>query len=286
MKNLKRLSLLLISLSSACALYAAEPVIELWKGVKMPGTACTEAEVVQGAQTKNDRGYQFVSVPTLEFFKAESEKPTAAIIICPGGGYGHLAYGKEGTEIARFLNESGVNCFVLKYRIPNNRDGALQDAQRALRLVRQNAKAWNVDPNKVGIMGFSAGGHLSARTSTNFDTDSYEALDKADKLSARPDFTVLVYPAYCADNNTYELKPEIRISEKTPPAFIIQSVDDKHYVGSAIGYFLALKKFGVNADLHLFAVGGHGYGLREKTKPVGTWGDTLTTWLKFNKLAE
>ncbi len=285
MKNLQNLILLLASLIFTCALAAQEPVIELWKGVKMPGTACTEAEVLKGKREDNNLFYTFVSVPTLQFFRAESENPTAAIIICPGGGYKRLAYSLEGIEIANFFKKVGVSCFILKYRIPNNKDGALQDAQRALRLVRQNAKAWNIDPNKVGILGFSAGGHLSARTSTNFDTNSYEALDEADKLSARPDFTALIYPAYCADSS-YTLAPEIKVSEKTPPAFIMQTQDDKPYVDSSVGYFLALKKFGVNADLHIFSVGGHGYGLREKTKPVGTWGDTLATWLKFNKLAE
>lgn len=285
---MKKINILLATLLCAafCPAFAGAPVVEIWKGVKMPGTATDQPEKRGGDPQKDNHGYQFVSVPTLEVFPAETGKPSGALIICPGGGYGHLAYGKEGTQVAKFLSSNGITCFVLKYRIPQNRDGAFQDAQRAVRLVRKNAGRWNVDPAKIGIMGFSAGGHLSARTSTNGSEESYQPLDAADKVSPRPDFTVLIYPAYIGDNNTYELKPEIRVDEHTPRAFIVQTQDDTSYIGSSIGYYLALKKLNIPADLHLYAAGGHGYGLLEKSKPVSSWGGLLVDWLKFNKFAD
>lgn len=275
-----------------CALWAAlasaaqEGVREfgLWNGVKMPGKSAG-GEKSSGERGKPNEGFQRVSTPTLRFYKADSADPVAAVIICPGGGYGHLAYGKEGTAIAEFLSGAGVSCFVLKYRIPGDRDAAFQDAQRAVRLVRKNAEKWNIDPDKVGIMGFSAGGHLSARVSTNFDAPSYEPLDAADSLSARPNFTVLIYPAYLADSRTLALSPEIRVTKGAPRAFIVQTMDDTAYEASSVGYFLALRREGVPADFHMFEKGGHGYGLNHRAMPVAAWGEMLRSWLKFNGYA-
>lgn len=284
MKIFKQFIVLVLSLFAFQQSFCQSEFIEVWKGVKMPGSATDQPEKLQGNPKKDDHGYQFVSKPTLEFFAAKSKSVTGAVIICPGGGYGHLAYGKEGTEIAKFLSEQGINCFVLKYRIPQNRDGAFQDAQRALRLIRHNAAKWKIDRNKVGIMGFSAGGHLSARTSTNYAEESYKALDAADKLSAKPDFTVLIYPAYLANNNTYELSPEIHVDKESPMAFISHTQDDAPYIASSIGYYLALKKNKVSAELHIYSEGGHGYGFRIKDKPVSNWGNALVDWLKLKKL--
>ena len=237
-----------------------------------------------------------VSKPTLEFFKAKSDNPTVLVVVCPGGGYGVIAYGHEGTEIAEWLNSQGVSALVLKYRVPNNPMGALMDAQRAIRTARANAKEWNVDPNKIAVMGFSAGASLSARASTNYAKKLYEPIDNIDGLSARPDGTILIYPAYCDEpgnekrwknsknpghdyNGMYRLAGELPVTKDTPPAFIVQTLDDG-LVNSAISYFLALKELKVPASVHIFQSGGHGYALRKLDKPVDEWKDLLATWLK------
>ena len=302
MRNL----LAIFALLFAASAFAQDFKVKVWDGVKMPGTVCIEKDSpkisfdeakaqlgenlnkTSGQYGQGNEGVQRVVEPTLRCFSAKSEsgKPMPAIILCPGGGYAHLAMGHEGNEIAKFLAEGGTTCFVLAYRIPgNNRESALMDVQRAIRLVRKNAKKWNVDPNKIGVMGFSAGGHLSANASTNYNREVYAPLDAADKLSARPDFTVLIYPAYLADKKTLALSPEIKVDKNTPPAFIAQTQGDRHYEMSSVGYMLALRAAGVPVDFHYFSAGEHGYGLREKAKPVKDWGELLRTWLKFNKLA-
>lgn len=310
MKSRILFSLALI-FSSAIS-YAQDFEMNVWEGVKMPGVVYIDKDnnngkVEQmelsdllakfpdnpnrssGQYGKGNEGFQRVIVPTLRFYKAktESQKPQPAIVICPGGGYAHLAYGKEGTDIANLLTANGTACFILAYRIPgNNREGALMDAQRAIRLIRKNAKKWNIDPNRIGIMGFSAGAHLSAHTSTNYNREVYAPIDDADKLSAKPDFTVLIYPAYLANKETLELSKEILVDKNTPKAFISQTQGDIHYEASSVGYALALRKAGVPVDFHYFHDAEHGYGLNEKVKPVKDWGELLKTWLKFNKLAD
>ena len=276
----------LVSLLLASAAFAQDFELKIWDGVKMPQKATATAEKKGGQYGADNESFQAVAEPTIRAYKAASDKPTAAIVICPGGGYMHLAYGKEGTTIAKFLQESGVTCFVLKYRIPGSRDSAFADAQRAIRLIRKNAKEWNVDPDRIGIMGFSAGAHLSARTSTNYDTNAYEPIDGVDKLSAKPNFTVLIYPAYLADKKTLELSEEIRVNKDTPQAFIVQTLDDNAYEASSVGYFLALRREGVKVDFHMFQKGGHGYGLNLKNEPVADWGVLLKKWLKFNGFAK
>ena len=207
-----------------------------------------------------------------------------------------LAYGHEGTEIAEWLNSKGIPALVLKYRVPNNPNGALMDAQRAIRTARANAKEWNIDPEKIAIMGFSAGASLSARASTRYGEKLYEPVDAADLLSARPDGTILVYPAYCDEagnekrwkkstrqrrdyNGMYEIAQELPVTKDTPPAFIVQTLDDG-LVNSAISYFLALKELKVPASVHIFQSGGHGYALRKLDKPVDEWKNLLGTWLE------
>lgn len=286
--RLIKLSAALFALAAALSsTFAQNEIVEIWKGVKMPGVATKMSEINSVDFERLSGGYRFVSNATVEFYPAKTENPVGAIVICPGGAYKILSYGKAGLHPAKFLSERGINCFVLKYRIPQNRDGAFQDAQRAIRIVRQNAEKWNLDPNKVGIMGFSAGGHLAARVSANSDEESYEPLDDADKFSAKPDFTVLVYPAYLSPKDSHELLPEIKVGADTPPAFISAAQDDVKNVRNAIGYYLSLKENNVPADLHMFAEGGHGYGIAENNnKPVCKWGELLAGWLKFNKYAE
>lgn len=200
---------LLIALSAfaAVSLTLASEKFDLWPEGKMPGKSAAEPESSKIEDTwigKKDKVLiiRNVSKPTLEFFKAKSDKPTGLVVVCPGGGYGVIAYGHEGTEIAEWLNSQGVSALVLKYRVPNNPMGALMDAQRAIRTARANAKEWNVDPNKIAVMGFSAGASLSARASTNYAKKLYEPIDNIDGLSARPDGTILIYPAYCDEPAT------------------------------------------------------------------------------------
>lgn len=220
----------------------------------------------------------------MRYFKAENNngEPTAAVLILGGGGYRQLALQKDAVPAAKLLSKNGLACFVLAYRLPDNRDGALQDALRAVRLIYKNAKKFNIDAEKIGVMGFSAGGHLAARLS-NEDMDFYEKLGGADSLPIA--FSVLIYPAYLADRETLELFPEIKASQKSPRAFIMQTQDDKAYEASSISYMLALRKFGVPVDFHYFHKGGHGYGLGIKGVPASAWTDLLLEWMRFNKFA-
>ncbi|MBS1804896.1 MAG: alpha/beta hydrolase [Acidobacteria bacterium] len=230
-----------------------------------------------------------VSVPTITYYapKSSSTSPAPAVVVFPGGGYQILAIDLEGTEVCDWLNEIGVACLLVKYRVPNTgpypkSPAALQDAQRSLGLARQHAKEWNIDPGKIGVLGFSAGAHLSAALSTHFDKRLYDKIDAADDLNCRPDFAFIIYPGYLANaeqnmaNNT-EIKP----TSQTPPSFIVQAEDDPVHVENATNYFLQLKAAKVSAELHIYAEGGHGYGLR-KTKPelpVTYWPGLAQAWL-------
>ncbi|MFO1005029.1 MAG: alpha/beta hydrolase [Planctomycetaceae bacterium] len=230
-----------------------------------------------------------VTVPTLSVYRPTEDKANGtAIIICPGGAYNILAWDKEGTEVAEWLNTLGVTGIVLKYRVPR-RNGepkgdppvaALQDAQRAVRLVRSKATEWKLDPAKIGLMGFSAGGHLAAWTSTNHDSLSYSASDDIDKLSGRPDFTVLIYPAYLVTPEMTALTPLIAVNEQTPPAFLAHAYDDGVPADNSVQYFLALKRSKVNAELHIYPSGGHGYGMRPSQHTVSSWPKRLEEWLR------
>ena len=227
-----------------------------------------------------------VSVPTLTLFKPQGKSNGAAVVVFPGGGYQILAIDLEGTEVCDWLNAAGVTCVLAKYRVPNTgpypkSPAALQDAQRAVSLVRQHASEWGIDPSRVGVLGFSAGGHLAAAISTHFDQRLYPAVDEADKLSCRPDFAVVVYPGYLAlaDKN-YAANADINPTSKTPPTFIVQAEDDPVHIENSTVYFLQLKNANVPAELHIYAAGGHGYGLRPQAGlPVTTWPQSVETWL-------
>ena len=220
-----------------------------------------------------------INIPSMTVYRADrADKQAApAVMVCPGGGYKILAIDLEGTEMAQWLNSIGFTAIVLKYTVPDNRDAALQDAQRAMGLIRLHSKEWNINPDRLGVMGFSAGGHLSARLSTTYATRSYPPVDEADRLSCRPDFTILGYPAYLGDDS-YSLAKDIAVTTNTPPAFIVQTQDDK-FIDNSITYYLALKKLNIPAELHLFPVGHHGYGLRPSEYPVSCWSELCTKWL-------
>ena len=234
-----------------------------------------------------------VSVPTITVYKPAKEKDTGtAVLICPGGGYSILAMDLEGTEVAEWLNSIGVTGIVLKYRVPRRKDqekhlAPLQDAQRAMSLVRRHADDWGIAKDRIGILGFSAGGHLSATASTNFDRRAYEPIDEVDQLSCRPDFTVLVYPAYLTGEGaaaSKELAPEIRVTAETPPAFFAHAGDDRISPENSIAMYLALKRAGVPAELHVYSSGGHGFGLRPSEQQCSTWPQSCERWLRSRGL--
>jgi acetyl esterase/lipase len=232
-----------------------------------------------------------VSTPTLAVYKPAPDNDTgAAVLVCPGGGYHILAMDLEGTEVCEWLNSVGVTGVLLKYRVPR-REGQpshaapLQDAQRAMGLVRHQAKELGIDPHRIGVLGFSAGGHLAAALSNIFQERTYPVVDDADKESCRPDFAVLIYPAYLTKDNQGEvLAPEMTVSSNTPPTFIAMAEDDPVKVENALVYFKALKDAKVPAAMHLYPSGGHGYGLRRTEQEITTWPDRVADWMRSSGL--
>ena len=219
-----------------------------------------------------------VSKPTLTFYPAPADQNSgAAVVIFPGGGYHILAMDLEGTEIAEWLNSVGVSAVVVKYRVPA-RSGhprhelPLQDAQRAFGLVRQHAAEWGINPKRIGVTGFSAGAHLSAVLCSQYERRAYPTVDESDAVSCRPDFAMLIYPAYLTvPKEGDKIAPELTINSSTPPTFLVQSEDDGVRPENSLYYYLALKQAKVPAELHLYPSGGHGYGLRPTSKAVTTW---------------
>ena len=244
-----------------------------------------------------------VSRPTMTVYAPKGRNTGVAVVVFPGGGYQVLAMDLEGTEICDWLTSRGITCVLLKYRVPNSGptkvDGhryypkvqtALQDAQRTLRLVRQHAAQWGVDPRKIGVIGFSAGGHLVAAVSTHFAQRTYPPVDAADTLSCRPDFAIAVYPGHLwahedeshatRKEEDLSLRPDIRVRADTPPTFLLQAENDEvDGVQQSLAYYVALHKAGVPTELHLYAKGGHAFGLRATNLPIGRWPELVEQWL-------
>lgn len=263
---------------SVSAAWAEQPVVPLWPEGKMPLKTSDAPERVTPSKDDIIR-LTDVNVPSLTVFSApDTGKPHPAVMICPGGGYGILAWNHEGTEVAQWLNKQGFSAFVLKYRVPKNRDAAFCDAQRAMGVIRFKAQSFNIDPHQLGIIGFSAGAHLSVRTSTDFKKRFYAPVDEADAQPSRPDFAMIIYPAYLFRDG-YAMAPELPVTADVPPTFLVQAEDDRSYVDSSIAYFIALKAVKVPAELHLFPNGGHGYGLRHRGKATDVWPGLAETWL-------
>lgn len=227
-----------------------------------------------------------VSMPTLTVYAPQGKNTGAAVVVFPGGGYHILAIDLEGTEVCDWLNSAGITCVLVKYRVPDSgpypkSSAALQDAQRALGMVRSRAAEWQIDPKRIGVLGFSAGAHLAAALSTHFDQRLYDPIDAADQVSCRPDFAVIVYPGYLAlAEQDFAPNSEIHVTERTPPSFIVQAEDDPVHVENSTVYFLALKNAKVPAEMHIYANGGHGYGLRRTELPVTDWPKLVETWLR------
>jgi len=273
--------------------------LNVWPDGKMPGHGAPKPEEITPPNSDNVIHVNNVSTPTLTLYKAPgASSPAPAMIVCPGGGYGTLAYNKEGTEISAWLNSLGITAVVLKYRVPGNRDGAFEDIERAMRVVRSHASEWSINPDKLGIIGFSAGGHLCARLSTNYDEAAYSPIDDIDKLSAKPTFVALIYPAYLAKKLPPNKKPgetapppipddpdfktvatELKISAAIPPTFIAQAEDDRSFIMGTKAYFAALQAAKVPSDFAVYPKGGHGYGLRSDSD-VKNWPDRCAAFLK------
>jgi acetyl esterase/lipase len=260
-----------------------------------------------------------VSRPTMTIYSPKGKNTGAAVVVFPGGGYRILAIDLEGTEVCDWLTSKGITCVLLKYRVPGNegypkstpypKSGpypespvALEDAQRTLGQVRFHAAEWHIDPHKIGVLGFSAGGHLSAAMSTHFDKRLYPAVDGADKESCRPDFAVVIYPGHLslsaaqsdaklgarkfvvphpanADKELW-LNPEVPVTKQTPPTLLLQAEDDHvDNVNDSLAYYIALKKAGVPVEMHLYAQGGHAFGLRRTKFPITGWPQLVETWL-------
>jgi acetyl esterase/lipase len=234
-----------------------------------------------------------VSKPTITLYRPSPQKDTgASVVVCPGGGYTILAMDLEGTEICEWFNSIGVTGVLLKYRVPT-RPGddkhllPLQDAQRALGLVRFHAREWNLDPKRIGVLGFSAGGHLTAYLSTSFDKRAYDAVDAADQVSCRPDFSMPIYPAYLVlKDQDNKIAPDLNVTTNTPPTILIQAEDDGVRVENSLFYYLALKNARVPVEMHLYPDGGHGYGLRPSDKLVTGWPKRAEEWLRGSGLLE
>lgn len=231
-----------------------------------------------------------VTVPTLTVYAPPKDKQNGtSVVICPGGGYHILAMDLEGTEVAAWLNKHGVTAFVLKYRVPRRPNqeahaAPLKDAQRAISLVRSQAKQLNIDPDKIGILGFSAGGHLAAATCLSESPRTYEKVDAVDEASSRPNFAVLIYPGYLVNKEGTELSPELKVTKDAPPTFLAHAGDDPVTPLSSVLLYAALKRANVPAELHVYASGGHGYGLRDDNPTAKNWPLRCEEWLRGRKL--
>ena len=267
--------------------------IKLWPQGLPDGSVKLDSKTIESLKAKekeHGRGHKlFVDEPTLTVYAAPKDKANGcAVVICPGGGYNVLAWQHEGVELAEWFNSIGVSAFILKYRVPrripdNIHWEPMQDVQRAIRWVRHDAQKWNVDPNRIGTLGFSAGGHLTVMSGVQFNTKCYEPVDKADQESARPNFMCPIYAAYLADDykdNVAELGSLVTVTDETPPTFMAVTWDDKFRGAQSALLFARLKEHGVPAEFHGYAKGGHGYGIRESANPVSKWHYQLEDWLR------
>lgn len=288
-----RSSIPVLIFAAAACLSAADPAaVPIWpKGA--PGDSGVSGEerdttkptdnMVAGSRVARIGN---VSTPTIAIYRAPKAKDTgAAVVVFPGGGYSILAMDLEGVEVCEWLNSIGVTGVLLKYRVPARQGrprwaAPLQDAQRAVGIVRSRAGELGLRPDRIGVLGFSAGGHLAAAVSTNFDR-TYDRVDASDAVSCRPDFTLLIYPAYLTVKDEGDkVSPELKIGKDTPPTFLTQTEDDGVRVETSLFYYAALRLARVPAEMHLYPSGGHGYGLRRTEKTVTTWPSRAEEWLR------
>lgn len=274
-------------------LLAVEPLeLMLWpKGVPAGASRLSEEQIAKlKAAPIDPERINYVESPSVTIYRASTDNANGcAILICPGGAYGRLAWFKEGIEVAQWLNTQGITAGVLKYRVPRRDPDEphrepLQDAQRAIRLMRANAVQWGIDAKRVGVLGFSAGGHLTVMTGVQGDEASYSSEDSIDRQSCQPSFLCPIYAAYLGekynDRDEVGLGSLVKITSKTPPTFLAVTADDAYRGVQAASMFIALKQANVPAELHVYTRGGHGYGIRPSERPVSTWHLRLAEWLR------
>ena len=277
---------------------AGHTQVPIWPGTPPDARPAAKPEGATAVEKERVAGKPWTAVtnvaqPTMTVYPPTARNTGAAIVVFPGGGYEILAIDLEGSEVCDWLASQGITCVLLKYRVPAPRSApnwgaypqspiALEDAQRTLGLVRLHAAEWHVDPHKVGVMGFSAGGHLVAAISTHWEQRLYPPIDAADQQSCRPDFAVAMYPGHLhIDETKFELNPNVPVTAQTPPTFLLQNEDDHvDNVNDALVYYIALKNAGVPVEMHLYAQGGHGFGLRRTKLPATAWPHLVETWLQ------
>lgn len=272
--NKTKTMLLASAMLLAAPAWAQESERNIWPDKRPAEVVLKKGKMKQEMGDDDILRIQQMPVPTLQKFPVVKSPKGKVVIVCPGGGYQILAVNHEGTEIAQWLNALGYTAYVLRYRVPDNREGALQDVQRAIRIARAE------NPGKqVGVMGFSAGASLTARAATRFQSPSYTATDETDTQSARPDFAALIYPAYMDEGEHHTLTPELTITEQTPPFFVFQTADDP-YGNSALVISQALRNHKIPVQLHIYEKGGHGYGLRANlAEAASKWPKLMEEWL-------
>lgn len=287
----RTLSLSALLLATVAFAADAKPIVlDLWPGTAPGEKGDMPVEAFQPEKAGENppvKRLGNISKPTLTVTRPKKELDTGtAVVIAPGGGYTILAWEHEGTQVAEWLNSIGVTAVLLKYRVPRRPDqpkdqppvSALQDAQRAMGVVRSKATEWGIDDKRIGMLGFSAGGHLTAWTCSTTDRRSYDAVDAADKLSSRPDFAVLIYPGGMIDKEK-KLKPELKVTADTPPAFLAVAVNDDGPFASSVEWTKQLKEHKVSAELHVFSSGGHGFGMKASDKPYAAWPKRCAEWM-------
>jgi acetyl esterase/lipase len=302
---MKKLLICLLITSTIAPVVAQNQILPLWEGDPPNYRETGEVTIWDTSDIVVVRNVQKPDIAV--FIPSKKNSTGEAVVICPGGGYGVLAYDWEGSDIAHWLNSQGIAAIVLKYRLPGSKSNIiphkspLMDAQRAMRMVRANATAWNIDPEKIGIMGFSAGGHLASTLSTHYDAGDPSSSDPVEQLSCRPDFSILVYPVISftgefqhsgsrrnlvgkdADEALVEYySNELQVTEDTPPAILIHSDDDEGVpVENSIAYYKALRANKVSSELHIYPYGGHGYSLAIGQGHLATWPDRVIEWIRY-----
>jgi acetyl esterase/lipase len=295
MRSNSKLSAFLLNLFLLLPAAASEPIVlNLWNG-NIPGPpSMTQGEErdLTKPEDKLIAGHRIiklchVSQPQVHVYLPDPDKANGGgVVICPGGGFSILAWDLEGTEVASWLNDLGYAAIVLKYRVPTsahgapgNWEGPVMDAQRALSITRTHAEKWNLRADNIGILGFSAGGQTAALAAVKKEMRLYEPADQTDSVSCAANFAILIYPAWIAENDG-TLKADYVVDKTTPPMLFVHAADDRVSCLSSVALFTALKKAGVSSELHIFATGGHGYGLRETDLPVTRWTSQAEAWLK------
>jgi acetyl esterase/lipase len=302
MHRIARVVAPLVGLFVTIPSFAADPiVVDLWPG-KVPGDVGISRQetsrIHQSPLVGPTKLITNVSKPTLTIYRPDKDKNTeTAMVICPGGGYWDLYWELEGEEVAAWLNSQGMTGIILKYRCPRRPGdvkgepplGPQLDAQRAVRLVRSRAAEWGIDPRRIGMVGFSAGGHLAIATATGFSRRLYEPIDAVDAVSCRPDFAIACYPGYLKPKDKDGIRADLKIPPDTPPIFLAHASDDNEGYGGSIAensvfMYLALKRAGIPAELHVYATGDHDFGVRQNEKLPSSWTRLCVNWLRSRNL--